>query len=413
MVDLFYEWFVEYGLSKNMSLYLSNIAAVLTITLVCIIANLVTKKIILRLLSFYISRSKAKWDDVFLKKKVFDRLANIVPALIVHESAVFFPEYKAWIQRIAFSYIVFVVLLALNRIIDSIDYIYSQHDVSKTRPIKGYLQVIKIFLAAVAVIVIISTLIDRSPWLLLSGLGAATAVLMLIFQNTILGLVSGIQLATNNMIQIGDWIEMPSHGVDGNVIEITLHTVKVRNWDKTIVTIPPQVLISESFKNWKGMHESGGRRIKRSIYIDMNSIKFCDEEMLERFKKIQYIKEYIEGKIKEIEKHNRKFNIDPSSIVNGRHLTNIGTFRAYIQMYLKNHPRLNKNMAMMVRQLKPCEYGLPIEIYAFTDTTQWVEYEAIQSDIFDHILAIVPEFDLKIYQSPSGSDLKALKTNTK
>ncbi|HHW46158.1 MAG TPA: mechanosensitive ion channel family protein [Clostridiales bacterium] len=411
MLDLFKERFVDYGLNENLAYYLSNIATVLTILVACVISNVITKKLTLRLLCFYISRSKAKWDDVFLKKKVFNRLAQIVPALIIHESAVFFPAYQAWIQRIAFSYIILIVLLTLNRIIDSIDYIYSQHDVSKTRPIKGYLQVLKIFLATVAVIIIISTLIDRSPWLLLSGLGAATAVLILIFQNTILGLVSGIQLATNNMIQIGDWIEMPSHGVDGNVIEITLHTVKVRNWDKTIVTIPPQVLISESFKNWKGMQEAGGRRIKRSIYLDMNSIKFCDGEMLERFKKIQYIKEYIEIKTKDIENYNREYNIDNASIVNGRHLTNIGTFRAYVQRYLKNHPRLNKNMSIMVRQLEPCEHGLPIEIYAFTDTTNWTEYETIQSDIFDHILAIVPEFDLKIYQNPSGSDIRALKSN--
>lgn len=411
MVDFFKDWLMEYGLNKNMSFYLSNIATVITIVLVCLIADLITKKLTLRLISFYIARSKAKWDDVLLKKKVFDRLAHIIPALIIHESAVFFPTYQTWIQRIAFSFIVIIVLLSLYRIIDSIDDIYRQHDVSKTRPIKGYLQVLKIFFAAVAAIVVISTLIDRSPLLLLSGLGAATAILILIFQNSILGLVAGIQLATNNMVQIGDWIEMPSHGADGDVIEITLHTVKVRNWDKTIVTIPPQALISESFKNWKGMHESGGRRIKRSIYIDMTSIKFCDQEMLERFKQIQYIKEYIGNRTEEIERYNQEHNVDPVSIVNGRHLTNIGTFRAYVESYLKNHPRLNKNMLMIVRQLQPCEYGLPIEVYAFTDTTKWVEYEGIQSDIFDHILAIVPEFDLKIYQTPSGSDIRTLKNN--
>ncbi|NMA65612.1 MAG: mechanosensitive ion channel, partial [Clostridiaceae bacterium] len=265
-------------------------------------------------------------------------------------------------------------------------------------------QVVKIFISIMAAVIIISILTERSPWLLLSGIGAATAVLMLIFQNSILGLVASIQLTTNNMVQIGDWIEMPTHGADGDVIDISLHTVKVQNWDKTIITIPTHKLISESFKNWRGMREAGGRRIKRSIYIDMTSVKFCDEEMLERFKKIQYIKEYIQKKESEIENYNKSQNVDLSSIVNGRRLTNLGTFRAYIANYLKNHPGLNKNMTQMVRQLQPTEYGLPLEIYAFTDETAWVKYEAIQSDIFDHILAIVPEFDLKIYQRPAGHD---------
>jgi miniconductance mechanosensitive channel len=203
---------------------------------------------------------------------------------------------------------------------------------------------------------------------------------------------------------------MPSYGADGDVIEISLHTVKVQNWDKTIVTIPPYKLISESFKNWRGMQESGGRRIKRYIYIDMTSIKFCDEEMLERFKRIQYIQEYIERKTEEIERYNRENNISEESIVNGRHLTNIGTLRAYIEKYLENHPRVNKNMLRIVRQLQPTENGLPIEVYAFTNVVAWVEYEAIQADIFDHILAIVPEFDLRIYQDPSGNDIVRLKS---
>jgi miniconductance mechanosensitive channel len=211
------------------------------------------------------------------------------------------------------------------------------------------------------------------------------------------------------MVQIGDWIEMPKYGADGDVIDISLHTVKVQNWDKTITTIPTHALIADSFKNWKGMSEAGGRRIKRSIYIDMTSIKFCDEEMLERFKKIRYIQQYINDKTEEIEEYNKRLGIDTDSLVNGRHLTNIGTFRAYIVQYLKNHPRIHKGMTQIVRQLEPTEKGLPIEIYAFTNDTAWAAYESIQSDIFDHILAVVPEFDLRLFQNPSGHDLRRLR----
>ncbi|HHY64471.1 MAG TPA: mechanosensitive ion channel [Clostridiaceae bacterium] len=404
-MDYLKERFAGWGFNEVLSAYLSNAIAVFLILTVCFIVNIISKKVLLRMLGAYISRSKNKWDDVLLKNKVFERITGIVPAIIIHESAELFPAVEEWIKRFAFSYIVIAVLLALFKILDSIDDIYRQHAISKARPIKGYLQVVKIFFSVAAAIIIVSALMDRSPLLLLSGLGAATAVLMLIFQNSILGLVASIQLATNDMLQIGDWIEMPSHGIDGDVIEITLHTVKVQNWDKTIVTIPPHLLISESFKNWKGMQESGGRRIKRCIYIDMTSIRFCDEEMLSRLKKIQYLKEYIEERSAEIEKYNREKGIDPSSMVNGRHMTNIGTFRVYVQKYLENHPRINHSMTTMVRQLQPCEHGLPVEVYTFTNTTRWVEYENIQSDIFDHILAVVPEFGLKIYQSPAGSDI--------
>jgi len=409
MIDYLKELFIGYGFNETISLYLSNAIAILLIIALCVITMVLIKKVILKMLKVYISKSRNKWDDVFLKNQVFERVAGILPAIIIHESAALFPAVTDWIKRIAFIYIVYAVLRALYKILDSVDDIYRQHDISRARPIKGYLQVVKIFFTIAVAIIIVSVLMDRSPLLLLSGLGAATAVLMLIFQNTILGLVASIQLATNNMVQIGDWIEMPSHGVDGDVIEITLHTVKVQNWDKTIVTIPPHALISESFKNWKGMQEAGARRIKRCIYIDMTSIRFCDDEMLAKLRKIQYLKEYIEERTAEIERYNKEKGIDPSSIVNGRHMTNIGTFRAYIQRYLENHPRINHNMTTMVRQLQPCEHGLPVEIYAFASTTQWVDYEGIQSDIFDHILAVVPEFGLKIYQNPTGSDISRLQ----
>lgn len=410
MIDYLEERFIGFGFNDVFSYYLANVIAIALIVALCVIVDLITKKVLLKILGVYIQRSKNKWDDIFLKNKVFERITGVIPAIIVHESAELFPSVEEWIKQIAFSYIVFAVLMALFKIIDSVDDIYRKHDISRVRPIKGYLQVVKIFFSIAAAIIIVSVLMDRSPLLLLSGLGAATAVLLLIFQNSILGLVASIQLATNDMLQIGDWIEMPSHGIDGDVIEITLHTVKVQNWDKTIVTVPPHLLISESFKNWKGMQESGGRRIKRCIYIDMTSIRFCDEEMLSRLRKIQYLSEYIEERSAEIEKYNRENGIDPTSIVNGRHMTNIGTFRVYVQKYLENHPRINHNMTTMVRQLQPGEHGLPVEIYVFTNTTRWAEYENIQSDIFDHILAVVPEFGLKIYQNPSSNDISRLGT---
>jgi len=250
--------------------------------------------------------------------------------------------------------------------------------------------------------------LNKTPIFLLSGVGALAAVMMLIFRDSILGFVAGIQLAANKMVAVGDWIEMPKYGADGDVLEVALTTVKVQNWDKTITTIPTYALISESFKNWRGMAESGGRRIKRSVSLDMSSIKFCDEEMLDRYRKIQYISEYIETKKIELEKFNQATEVDHASLANGRRMTNIGTFRAYVQAYLRNHPEINKDMTFLIRQLPPSENGLPIEIYVFSKDKVWANYEAIQADIFDHILAVVPEFDLRVYQNPTGADFQAL-----
>ena len=275
-------------------------------------------------------------------------------------------------------------------------------------PIKTVVQVLKLILYSVAAIAVISLLIGQSPSLLLGGLGAMTAVLMLIFKDAILGLVAGIQLSANQMVAPGDWIEMPKYGADGDVLEVALTTVKVKNWDKTITTIPTYALITESFKNWRGMSESGGRRIKRAINIDMGSIRFCDEEMLERFSKVQYIAEYLERKRHEISNWNAERNVDASDPLNGRQLTNLGTFRAYVVAYLRNHPVIHQEMTFLVRHLAPTEHGLPIEIYVFSRDQVWSNYEGIQADIFDHILAIAPAFDLRVYQSPTGGDVRDL-----
>jgi miniconductance mechanosensitive channel len=276
--------------------------------------------------------------------------------------------------------------------------------VSKTRPIKGLLQVLKIAVYIVAVIVALTDLMGQSPLVMLGGLGAMTAVFSLVFKDSILGLVAGIQLAANDMVRIGDWIEMPKYEADGVVIDISLNTVKVRNFDNTITSIPAYTLVSDAFKNWRGMKSSGARRIMRSVNIDVSSISFCSKELLERLKKSELLREYIENKQKEIDEYNRSRSLDPNAVINARRLTNIGVFRVYIQNYLKNHPGIQQDMIQLVRQLPPAEYGLPIQVYVFSNQTDWTVYENIQSDIFDHILSVVGQFELRVFQSPTGYD---------
>lgn len=411
MIEFINSWLIYYGLNETLSSYLSNIIVLLCILFISFLVNLIVKRVLLKTVESYITKTKNKWDDTFLKNKVFDRLANIAPAATIHALAPVFPNYQDGIQKLAFAYMAIIILSALHKFLDSINEIYKKYEISKVRPIKGYLQVIEIIMYTIGTIIIISVLIGRSPWILLSGIGAATAVFLLIFQNSILGLVASIQITSNNMIEIGDWIEMPQYGADGDVLEISLHTVKVQNFDKTIVNIPTYKFMENSFKNWRGMQETGGRRIKRSIYVNMSSIKFCTEEMIEKFKNIKYINEYIENKNIEIYSYNKQNNIDPSDVINGMHFTNIGIFRVYIENYLKNHPKIHKDMTQMVRQLQPTENGLPIEIYVFTNDIVWKNYESIQSDIFDHILAVANEFDIQIYQRASGYDLRNVVTS--
>ncbi|NLF80376.1 MAG: mechanosensitive ion channel [Clostridia bacterium] len=404
---------LAHGLAADIALPAAGIILALSVVLFSILIYYLAKLLLLPIIRAVIKRSRAQWDDILLHNKVFERLILLIPALIIYAFApAFTPAFTTaedWVRRVAAGIIVFVLILALNRMLDAIGDIYKQYNVSKTRPIRGYLQVVKIITLIVGIVVIISVLVDRSPLILLGGIGAATAVILLIFQNTILGFVAGIQLTENDMVRLGDWIEIPKHGADGAVVEIALHTVKVQNWDKTITTVPTYALVSESFKNWRPMLEAGGRRIKRSVYIDMASIRFCDEEMLERYRKIQYIQDYIDTKTRDIALHNAQYKIDFSSQANGRHLTNIGTFRHYVAAYLRHYPRVHPDMALMVRQLNPGETGLPIEVYCFTNTTDWEEYEGIKADIFDHILAVLPQFDLRIFQNPSGHDMARMR----
>lgn len=343
------------------------------------------------------------------------RLANVLPAIVISIGILLVPGVPpvvvTVIQNLANAFIVLTLALALADALDIINFIYQQREDARVRPIKGYIQVGKIVVYVLAAILMIAALVDRSPLLLLSGLGAMAAVLMLIFQDTILSLVASMQITSNDLVRVGDWIEMPQFNADGEVVDLALHTVKVQNWDKTITTIPTKRLISESFINWRGMQEAGGRRIKRSIFIDQNSIHFLDADFLEQLRSFTTLQKYLEQKISELEIWNKRLIEQGFPQVNARRVTNIGTFRAYIEQYLKNHPRIRQDMTLMVRQLDPTPEGLPLEIYCFTKTVAWGDYEAIQADIFDHLYAIIDQFELAVFQNPTGADFRNLAGN--
>ncbi|MDH4018533.1 MAG: mechanosensitive ion channel family protein [Xanthomonadales bacterium] len=412
MLEFLQTWLQGQGASEYLVFYFARGIAALAVLLLSLTVNFVAKRYILTSLTYVITRSKTKWDDAILRQGAPNRLAYLAPALVIYVLTPFALEGMdtaiAFIRGATHIYMIIIVMLVIDSVLNTVEEIYRGFRASREIPIKGFIQISKIALYFLSAVFIISILLNKTPFFLLSGIGALTAVLMLIFRDAILGFVAGIQLAANRMVSNGDWIEMPKYGADGDVLEVTLTTVKVQNWDKTVTTIPTYALISESFKNWRGMQDSGGRRIKRAVNIDINSIRFCDEEMLERFEKIQYISEYIEKKKTELETFNTETKVDNASLANGRRMTNVGTFRAYVQAYLMNHPMISKEMTFLVRQLQPSEFGLPIEVYVFSKDKVWANYEAIQADIFDHILAVVPEFDLRVYQNPSGSDFRGL-----
>ncbi len=412
MNDVLFALFSGAGLTDRFAGIFAKAVIVLGVLVVAFLANLVAKKVIIRLIHGVVRKTKTTWDDIIAERGVLTKLSHLAPALVVYFLIRLpFPERDAVveiIQRFTIAYIIGVVMLVLNAILNAANDIYCTYEVSKSRPIKGYVQVVKIAVILIGIILIVTTLLNKSPLGLLSGIGALSAVLMLVFKDSILGLVASIQLSANNMVKLGDWIEMPAYGADGDVIEINLQSIKVQNWDKTISSIPIYAFVSSSFKNWRGMQESGGRRIKRSVNIDMRSITFCTRDMIEKYKNIRYIRDYIEAKTAEIEAYNSELEVRPGDVINGRHLTNVGTFRMYLVEYLKHHPKIHKDMTFLVRQLPPGKNGLPIEMYVFSSDQAWANYETIQADIFDHILAVLPEFGLKIYQEPSGWDLQQL-----
>ncbi|MBI9058177.1 mechanosensitive ion channel family protein [Labilibaculum sp. DW002] len=399
-------WLVNGGITEYWAIILQSIIAVIIVLIVAWAADLIAKKVLISIITKLVRKTKTHWDDILLERKVFDKIAHFAPASIIYYSAGLIDHIglSNFLQNGAYVYMVILAIMLIDTFLNAGNDIYNTRPVSKTRPIKGFLQIVKIFFYAMGIISILALFIDKDPLTIIAGMGAFAAVILLIFKDTILGFVASIQLSADKMVNIGDWISMPSKGTDGTVIDISLNTVKVQNWDKTISTIPTYSLVSESFSNWKGMEESGGRRIKRHLNIDVKSIHFLSDEEIVKFEKIHLLKDYLIEKKKEIRTDNSEGEIP----INQRRLTNIGTFRKYVEAYLHQNPKIHDGMTFLVRQLQPTEKGLPLEIYVFSNDQAWANYEAIQADIFDHILAIVPEFNLRVFQNPTGDDFNKL-----
>lgn len=399
------------GIQDSYIEFLYHLIGIGFIILAAIISDIICRRIILTIIARIVRKTENNWDDIILERKVFNRLSHLAPAIVVYFSIGFalkdFPKLLNFLQNTVDIYMIIIITLVINSFLLALNEIYQTLEISKNRSIKGYIQIVQIIVFSVAAIFILSVMIGKSPMRLFAGLGAMAAVLLLVFKDTILGLVASIQLSANHMVQIGDWITMDKYKADGIVTEITLNTVKVQNGDKTISTIPTYAMVSESFQNWRGMHESGGRRIKRSVNIDMKSVDFCTPEQIEKFKKMPFVNILVEENQKSLEYKNESGNKNEFAHVYGNKLTNLGVLRYYLEGYLKNHPMIHKEYPLFVRQLQPTEFGIPVEIHAFSIKQDVVNYENIQSEIFEHILAIIPDFDLRIFQRPSGDDFKA------
>ena len=371
------------------------------------LSYIIMRYVVIKAIFHLFERTSTKLDDIFIEQGFLNRLSYIVPLIILYNLFDHFIGTYQIVNRLLLSLIAVVIVASINSFLSVLNVIYNQSKYANNLNVKSYVQIIRLIVNLFSLIIIIAILSGQSPVYLLSGIGALTAVLLLVFKDTILSFVSSIQINSNDLFKIGDWVEASQFGADGDVIDIALHTIKIQNWDKTISIIPTHKLVDSSFKNWRGMSDSGGRRIKRSINIDMNTIKFCNEELSNKLKSITLISKYIEDKFSELNQHNS--TVSKESIINSRVLTNIGTYRAYIKAYLKSNKNIHDDMTFLVRQLSPTENGLPLQIYVFSNNTNWVEYEEIQSDIFDHLIAALDQFDLKIYQRPSGNDFLSLQ----
>ncbi len=406
---------VASGLISDTGSYLDNLIILLLIVAVAVAIDYLCRYIVLDMFKRLARRTRNQWDDLIVDRKIINKLMHIIPAVLIyillplafpHEEG---PKIFIALQRFCLVYIIAVSLRFINASLNLLHEVYNRKERFRNKPLKGFVQIIQVTVFFIGIILIVSILINKSPVSLLAGLGASAAILMLVFKDTILGFVAGIQLSANDMLRPGDWITMEKYGANGTVIEVTLNAVKVKNFDNTITTIPPYALVTDAFQNWRGMSESAGRRIKRSIEIDMNSVRFCTPQMLEKFRHISLIREYIDEKEEELRRYNEAHHIDESVWVNGRRQTNLGVFRAYLQRYLLSLPEVNKDLTCMVRHLQPTPTGIPIELYFFSSVKDWVPYEGIQADVFDHLLAVVPEFGLNVFQNVSGSDLRPLQ----
>ncbi len=409
-------WFnqklLNFGTSVGVADYLDNFAVLLIIILLALAVDYICRYILLGAFKKFAKKTTNQLDDLIIEKKIINKGMHIIPSILIFTMLpLAYPspadkEILVLLQKLCQIYIITVSLLFINSLLNLGVELFHRNDKFKDKPLKGFVQIVQVILFSVGIILLISILINESPSTIFTGIGASAAILMLVFKDTILGFVAGIQLSANDMLRVDDWISMPKYGADGTVIEITLNTVKVKNFDNTISTIPPYALISESFQNWRGMRESPGRRIKRSINLDMNSVKFCTPEMLEKYRKISLLAGYIDDTENKLQTYNQTNQIDNTILVNGRRQTNLGVFRAYLQRYLESLPEVNKEMICMVRHLQPTEKGIPMELYFFSSIKDWVIYETIQADVFDHVLAVIPEFDLQIFQELSGSDVR-------
>ena len=407
VTELFGHFFVP-----KWALIFAQTTLVILVLLLAWFSNALLRNWIIKWLKRFIEKTETRFDNYLIEHHVLEKFSHLAPMLCIYFFApVIFPASESLnqgIQRFALVYMLIIAALFIGALVEAVLALLDSLESTGDKPLRSYAQVLKILIWLITTVLVLSVVLGRSPWALLGGLGAFTALLMLVFRDSILGFVASIQMTTLDLVREGDWIEMPRYGANGSVIGFSLTTIKVQNWDQTISTIPTYAVISDSFKNWRGMTESGGRRIVRAVYLDMTSIKFLSEDLLSKLKKIKYIQGYLKDKQNDISEWNQKNNIDDSSLANGRNLTNIGTFRAYIDAYLREHPMLDQENTFLVRQLPPGPQGLGIELYVFSKEQRWVYYEGLIADIFDHILAVTHIFELRVFQQPTGYDIQSL-----
>ena len=368
------------------------------------VSNVVTRQVLVHWIGGLIRTTRTRVDDVLLQRDVLRRMALLAPVIVLYYGADALPGDQALVRQAVSATLMLVLLLITGAMINAFQELSNDFASASEVPIKSYAQIVKLVVYILGGLMTVAVLTGRSPWVLLSGVGALMAVIILVFRDTILNIVASVTITANRLVRVGDWIEAPAFGADGDVIDIALHTVKVQNWDKTITTIPTYKLVETSFKNWRGMSESGGRRIKRAIYIDMSTIRLCDQKMLERFECFELLSDDLRARRAEVERYNEEKGVNTEELINGRRLTNVGTFRVYVAAYLRKHPKIHQDLTFLIRQLAPTPKGLPIEIYVFTNDIEWANYEGIQADIFDHLLAVVPMFELRVFQEPTGAD---------
>ncbi len=402
--DFFHRQLLELGFSGQWAGFLDQCLSLLFLALLVWVLTKVIDVVINRVLKRLIAMTAVTWDDVFFDNRVFHKAVRLLPPILLYSAlplAIRSPDGIDFLRKVLDIYMIVRFIILIVAVSKSLSDIYSRKSQFVNKPVLVFFQIINVAVYFIGGLLILSVLINQPMGTLIAGLGASMAIIVLVFKDTLLGFISGWQLTSNDLLRVGDWITVPKYGADGDVIEINLYSVKVRNFDKTITTLPPYALMSESFQNWRGMVDTGGRRIKRSVNIDMKTVRMCDDAMMERFSKIDIIKDYLEQTQQQLDQYNRQRSADYPDVPNVIHQTNVGVFRAYVTAYLKLHPEIKHEMTTMVRQLQPTERGLPLEIYCFVQGSEWVHYENVQSDIFDHILSVLPVFGLEVYQFPT------------